>query len=70
MKKSLLGVIVTFLFLNANSVFSQTMLKEISLGQQINKSTLVIEGKVVSKRSFWQNSLIYTANTVEVYKVF
>ena len=70
MKKSLLGDIVTFLFLNADSVFSQTMLKEISLGQQINKSTLVIEGKVVSKRSFWQNSLIYTANTVEVYKVF
>lgn len=48
------------------------LLKEIPLKQQIEKSSLVIEGKVISKKSFWDTNRynIYTANTIEVYKVF
>ncbi|GAA4889613.1 hypothetical protein GCM10023311_12100 [Flaviramulus aquimarinus] len=55
-----------------SSVIAQVSLKESSLKDQINNSSLVVEGKVVSKKSFWDvdHRLIYTANTVEVYKVF
>src|SRR5215212_2416363 len=44
----------------------------ITTEQKIIKSTLIIEGKVVAKRSAWNTShtMIYTASQVEVYKVF
>ncbi len=52
--------------------FAQKFVKKITLKQKIEKSSLVIEGRVVAKQSFWDdhNKLIYTANTVEVYSVF
>ena len=33
---------------------------------------LIAEGKVIEKKSFWNNehTMIYTANTIEVYKLF
>ena len=48
------------------------MLKKVSLSKQIDKSTLVLEGKVLSKKSFWdtKHQKIYTINTIEVFKVF
>ena len=51
---------------------AQTMLKEISLEQQIKASTSVIEGEVISKASYWNEdySNIFTVNTIKVYKVF
>tara|TARA_R110002049_G_scaffold90686_3_gene227157 strand:+ start:3471 stop:5252 length:1782 start_codon:yes stop_codon:yes gene_type:complete len=53
-------------------ISAQIMLKEIPLSKQIEKSTLVFEGKVLSKKSFWDvnHEKIYTVNTVEVHKVF
>ncbi|MCF7559808.1 T9SS type A sorting domain-containing protein [Sabulilitoribacter multivorans] len=70
-KLSLLFLIL-FSILISKTSNAQEMLIELPLSQQIEKSSLVIEGKVISKRSFWNTSdgLIYTANTVEVYKVF
>ncbi|MFG6686879.1 T9SS type A sorting domain-containing protein [Mariniflexile sp. HNIBRBA6329] len=62
----LLGFLISFFSLNA-----QKLLKEVSLKKQIENSSLVVEGKVVSKTSFWTNDgIICTANTVKVYKVF
>ncbi|GAA4944662.1 hypothetical protein GCM10023314_17100 [Algibacter agarivorans] len=48
------------------------MLKKVSLNKQIEKSTLVLEGRVLSKKSFWDTNhqKIYTINTVEVSKIF
>jgi hypothetical protein len=48
------------------------MLEEVSLGDKINASTTIIEGRVLSKRSFWDDNHdnIFTANTLEVTKVF
>ncbi|MGB5419424.1 T9SS type A sorting domain-containing protein [Algibacter sp.] len=56
----------------SSPTWAQLMIKEVSLGQQIEKSNLVLEGKVISKKSFWDinHAKIYTVNTVEVYKVF
>lgn len=67
------SVLFTLFFLVGTEVFlAQSMLTEISLEQQIEKSSLVVEGKVISKKSYWDSKResIYTANTVEVYKVF
>ncbi len=70
MKKNTMKIILVLFLLSINGVFAQEMLQEISLKEQIDNSTLVVEGEVVSKTSFWDNNLIYTANTVQVYKVF
>ncbi|SFC73407.1 Por secretion system C-terminal sorting domain-containing protein [Algibacter lectus] len=69
-RKMLLSALIGFLGLT--SLNAQVMLKEIPLAQQIESSSLVVEGKVISKESFWNadHTNIYTVNTVEVYKVF
>src|SRR5688572_18420652 len=48
------------------------LLREIPLEQRVAKAELVIEGKVVSKNSFWNadQTMIYTSNRVEITKVF
>ncbi|WP_198513439.1 T9SS type A sorting domain-containing protein [Confluentibacter lentus] len=71
MKKNTIFLVLLLLF-NIKIVFAQSFLREIPLSQQIENSSLVIEGKVTSKKSFWdaEHRLIYTSNTVEVYKVF
>lgn len=51
---------------------AQVLIKKIPLETQIKNSSLVVEGKVVEKKSTWddKHELIYTINTIEVYKVF
>src|SRR5688572_17597974 len=48
------------------------LLREIPLEQRVVNAELVIEGKVVSKNSFWNadQTMIYTSNRVEITKVF
>ena len=72
MKKITLFMALLFSLIITENLFAQKVLKEIPLEQQINKSSLVVEGKVVAKKSFWDDKHhnIYTSNTVEVYKVF
>lgn len=55
-----------------STAFSQGMLYEVPLNEQVQKSQQIVEGKVISKKSFWDSKQhnIYTINTVEVYKVF
>lgn len=75
MKKTTLkiqiGMAICSLFI-LSQAFSQGMLYEIPLNEQVQKSRQIIEGKVVSKKSFWDKEQhnIYTVNTIEVYKVF
>jgi len=44
----------------------------VSLDEKISRSELIVEGKVTEQKSFWnpQHTMIYTSNTVEVYKLF
>ena len=69
-KKMLLSALIGFL--GFTSLNAQGMLREIPLEQQVESSSLVVEGKVISQESFWNadHTNIYTVNTVEVYKVF
>ncbi|WP_203256145.1 T9SS type A sorting domain-containing protein [Hyunsoonleella ulvae] len=54
------------------SLLSQSMMIEASLDKQVRNSDLIIEGKVISQKSYWNENrtYIYTSNIVEVYKVF
>jgi hypothetical protein len=51
---------------------SSAQLKEIQLQQRAVNSDLIIEGKVVSQQSFWNTdqTMIYTSNRVEIFKIF
>lgn len=53
-------------------LLSQEAIYEVSIDKQVELSTQIVEGKVISKRSFWDDNHenIYTAHTIEVYKVF
>ena len=72
MKKITLAIIVLFSLILSEGLIAQNSLREIPLQQQIDKSSLVVEGKVIAKKSFWdaKHERIYTSNTIEVYKVF
>lgn len=70
MKKSIKKIALLIFFLSFKGLYAQVSLKKISLEEQVNMSTLIVEGEVVSKKSFWSNNLIYTSNTIQVYKVF
>ncbi|WP_143090897.1 PKD domain-containing protein [Thermoflexibacter ruber] len=66
MKKVLLGFLAFLAFHLA--VYAQSSL----LTEQVQQSDLIVEGKIIAQSSFWNpdRTLIYTKNTVEVYKVF
>src|SRR5688572_8779958 len=44
----------------------------VSTDEKVNRSSLILEGKVISQRSAWnsRHTMIYTTSTVEVYKLF
>ena len=54
------------------AIAQQGMLSRVSLEDQVASSTLIVEGKVISKKSFWDvnHQNIFTVNEIEVYKVF
>ncbi len=63
------SLVVFFITIQA---FSQCSMVEIPLLQRIQQSNYIFEGKVISKKSFWNNqhTLIFTSNIIEVYKIF
>src|SRR5690349_16991491 len=54
------------------SNFSAAQLYKIELTEKVKASPLIVEGKVIDKKSFWNaaHTMIYTANTIEIYKSF
>ncbi len=50
----------------------QAPLYELSLQQKIQASPTILEGRVIGKKAFWNetHTLIHTAYTLEVYKLF
>ena len=68
MKKSAL----LLLLLAQLQAFSQCLLREVPFDLRTSNASLVVEGAVISKQSYWNSdqTMIYTSNIVEVYKVF
>lgn len=69
--KSLVLVFI-LTFCSHTETKAQTPLCEVPLSKKIEVSSLLIEGKVIDKHSFWDAEMkhIYTSNIVEIYKVF
>ncbi|MBW8050950.1 MAG: hypothetical protein FVQ77_11555 [Cytophagales bacterium] len=70
-RKAILSIILILHFAIFNTLlFAQ--LYHVTLDQRIENSKIIFEGKVISKKSFWDvdNYNIYTSNIIEVYKVF
>lgn len=66
-------IIITFLFVLAVLAGNaQCLTYPVSFASRANTSTVIIEGKVLSQNSFWNSNqdFIYTANEIQVYKVF
>ncbi len=66
--QSVLALLFSFI---SHAILAQSLI-EIPFNEKIQQSSLIIEGKVVSKKSFWNNShkMIFTSNRVEVFKIF
>ena len=69
-KKNVLLLMCSLFF--ATNLFAQELMIEVPLSEQVQNSSQIVEGKVLSKVSYWDANQqnIYTVNTVEVYKVF
>lgn len=70
MTKNYLFLIASFV-LQINTLVSQCSLYPVSLAQRINNSNVVIGGKVISQKSFWNSAknYIYTSNLISVNQV-
>lgn len=67
MKKHLLLLLLLLV-----QLISKAQLVEISLDKKIAQAQVIAEGQVVDKKSFWneKHTMIYTANTIKVFKLF
>ena len=75
MKKITPSTMLLALFLTVAMTFTslaQELMVEVPFSTQVQSSSQIIEGKVISKTSFWDDNHhnIYTINTIEIYKVF
>ncbi len=70
MKKMLRLCLVIFNL--AMLITTQAQLYKIGLDEKAKASTLIAEGRVTGQTSFWDDNhvMIYTANTIQVYKTF
>jgi len=69
----LILAILTFgLLTTGRSLFSQCMMVPVSLDERISNASIIVEGRVIAKRSAWNadHTLILTYNTIEIYKSF
>lgn len=60
-------LISSLLFFN-----TKAQLYKIAIEKKIDKASLIVEGRVIDQHAFWnpEHTIIYTANTVQVYKLF
>jgi hypothetical protein len=67
-----LTLLSTLLSLFAFSFLSYGQLKEVPLVERMTIAHTIIEGKVISQQSFWDDNHhnIYTANKIKIYKIF
>lgn len=54
------------------SLGGKAQLYEVTLDEKVQASTLIVEGTVLEKKSFWNpnRSMIFTTNTIKLHKIF
>ena len=64
-------LILLFFYLIVSTTSAQCSLYPVSLASRIQQSTLILEGKVIARQSFWNSAknYIYTSNLVEVKQI-
>lgn len=69
--KNLRAPITAFLLL-CHAWVSGQGLYQVPTDEKIQESSLIIEGAVVARRSFWNDAqtMIFTSNSIEIYKIF
>ncbi len=72
MKNFILKIFTCFLLSSFLTRSYSQSLYRVSEDEKTSNATLIVEGKVIDQKSFWnrQHSMIYTSNAVEVYKIF
>lgn len=67
-----LAILSILLCVSSSDIIAQSLMRKIPLQTKVENSNLIVEAKVVSKKSFWDQKKenIYTVNQLEVYKVF
>lgn len=72
--KKFIYFLFTFFLLSYSAfpLLSQCMLVEVPIEERIIESVVIVEGKILSKRSFWDDNRgnIFTSNRIEVSKIF
>ena len=71
MKRIYTLFLLFFVFLSATKSYSNA-LYPVSIEEKVSNSTVIVEGKVISKTSFWNatHTFIFTSNKVKIYKIF
>lgn len=71
MKTAILFFLLSFIFSFPDKLFSQCLQYEVPLSQRIQKSSLIIEGEIISSYSLWNPSHtgIITLYTIDIYKI-
>lgn len=69
--KKLYSAFLLLITLSVGNLFGQCMLYPVSLADKVNNSSLIIEGKVISSKPFWDTNqkFIFKSNLVEVKQV-
>lgn len=70
-KNQIFIFLCVFVFLQIN-VSAQSLLVKIPFEEQIEKASLIVEGKVIEREAYFSsiNNRIYTVNKVQVFRVF
>ncbi len=63
--------IILLIALSTSNLIGQCMLYPVSLTERVNSSNIIIQGSVISKKSFWNtaHNYIHTSNLVQVKQV-
>ena len=70
--KQILPLFILTLFLCSRPMKAQCSMAPVDLATRLSNSSLVIEGKVLASKSFWNNAgnYIYTSHLIEVSRIF
>lgn len=64
--------VLFYLLMLVSAIQTKAQLFPLDLATKVSHSQIIAEGKVIDQRSFWneKHTMIYTSNTIEIYKVF
>ncbi len=68
----LFRIVTGLVFLALTTPVAGQSLYKVSAEEKVSRASVIVEGKVVGQNAFWNDAhtMIFTANQVEVYKIF